>query len=362
MPSPNYGLVIALPGWAQTDVALCLDLQEVDGRLYVDIGPTAADKDTLLKFAGLPSDALVDIYLGADSVPMPDQGVFDMHHGMCVFFTPRHALPGAYFYLSDVLLSSYAWDVDAYILTGPQAPLMCLVTERGARALCFDDDASFGAAEVVARVLGIPEDQLRLQPAVPQITNAAVSGRPCRGVYGASGYVPSSEGSQDGDLVPPVIGLVDCRAMLQGWDLVATPTGRLPLSDLQEVLSTFTPPYWELYLERALGQADLLQYAPGNVIFASYIPTRWDGAVPDTDVEAEEADSEGFGGDPADVPEVSQAESDADMSDRDNAVEHAPRGTISGPAVVLRIEQRSLRNAERTRHQTLLVLDGRARP
>ena len=310
MPSPSYGLVIALPGWAQTDTALCLDLQEIDGRLYVDLGPTAADRTTLLQFAGLPSDAQVDIYLGAESVPMPDQGVFDMHHGMCIFYTPRHALPGAYFYLADVLLSSYAWDEDAYIPTGPQAPIMCLVTEKGARALCFDDEETFGATEVIARVLGLPEDQLHLQPAVPPVADAAISGRPCRGVYGASGLVPQDAEAPDQDLVVPVIGMLDCRAMLQGWDLVATTAGHFPLSAVHEALDTFTPPYWELYLERAFGQADLLQYAPGSVIFASYVPKRSAGAFPVLNITSEGGDSDSQAEDPDNARDLPPAEPD----------------------------------------------------
>ena len=62
MPSSEFGLVIALPGWATEDVCLCFDLTLVDGRLYADVGPRAAEKTTLLSLVGLTEGAQVDIY------------------------------------------------------------------------------------------------------------------------------------------------------------------------------------------------------------------------------------------------------------------------------------------------------------
>ena len=303
MPSPNYGLVIALPAWALTDVGLCIDLQDVDGRLYVDLGPTAADKATLLKFVGLPVDAHIDIYLGAESVPMPDNEVRDLHHGMCIFFVPRHSLPGAYYYLADVLLSSYVWDTDAFIPMGPHEPIMCVVTDKGAKAICFDDETTFGDTGVLARALGIPESRLCLQPAIPAITDAAIKGRSCRGVYGVSDLVPRDQNLPTQDLVMPTLGLIDCRAMLQDWDLLATPDGRLPFADICTVLETFTPPHWELHLERATTLGSQLQYTPGRVIFASYVPLRAQPVVLEPATDEESDDSEERTDDPEDSPE-----------------------------------------------------------
>ena len=303
MPSPNYGLVVALPAWALTDAGLCIDLQDVDGRLYVDLGPTAADKATLLQFVGLPVDAHIDIYLGAESVPMPDNEVRDLHHGMCLFFVPRHSLPGAYYYLADVLLSSYAWDTDAFIPMGPQEPIMCVVTDKGAKAICFDDETTFGDAGVLARALGIPESRLCLQPAIPAITDAAIKGRSCRGVYGVSDLVPRDQNLPTQDLVMPTLGLIDCRAMLQDWDLLATPDGHLPFADICTVLETFTPPHWELHLERATTLGSQLQYTPGRVIFASYVPLRAQPVVLEPVTDEEWDDSEEHTDDPEDSPE-----------------------------------------------------------
>ena len=288
MPSPNYGLVIAMPAWAHMDVGLCMDLQDIDGRLYVELGPTVADKATLLKLVGLPEEAPIDIYLGAESVPLPDHEARDLYHGMSVFFVPRHALPGPYYNLVDVLLSSYAWDEDAYTPPGPDAPLMCIVTDSGPRTICFDDEAAYGDTGILARALGMPAEQLCVQPAVPAIVDVAIKGRPCRGVCGVSALVPSDPDSPIQDLVPPVLGLIDCRALLQGWDLLISTEGRLPFSDLNLILETFTPPHWELYLERATPLYGQLRYAPGHVVFASYVPLR----APAPAVELEQAAAE----------------------------------------------------------------------
>ena len=103
MPTATYGLAIAMPYWALSDISLCFDLQEIDGRLYTDVGPTAADHPTLLRLAGLPEDAPIDIYLGANVAPLLPGELADLYQGLCVFYTPRHALPGAYYYLVVLL-------------------------------------------------------------------------------------------------------------------------------------------------------------------------------------------------------------------------------------------------------------------
>ena len=275
MPSPNYAVVLAMPSWAHTDVCLCFDLQEIDGRLYADIGPTAADRETLLKLVGLQVDAQVDVYLGASPEPLQAHEVVDLFHGNSIFFLPRHELPGAYYYLEDVLLSAYAWDDEPDFPQGPDDPVLCVVTENGPRLVDLPDlpdPDTFVSPDVLARMLGIPARRLCLQSAVPPITDAAMLGRACRGVYGASDYVLQLPGTPHQAEVPPKLALVDCRGLLQGWDLIASPSGRLPFAVFYSNLDTFTPPGWELYLERAIRQENILQYYEGAVIYASYVP------------------------------------------------------------------------------------------
>ena len=169
MPTPNYAVVLAMPAWATTDVCLCFDLQEVDGRLYADIGPTSATRAVLLQLVGLTEEAQVDVYLGASAVPIQDTETVDLLHGHSLFFTPRHELPGAYYYLEDVLLSSYAWDGDVVLPGTAEDPVLCVVTETGPRLVDFPDEASIGSPDILSRALGIPANRLCLQPAVPRV-------------------------------------------------------------------------------------------------------------------------------------------------------------------------------------------------
>ncbi|CAE7343995.1 unnamed protein product [Symbiodinium sp. CCMP2592] len=339
MPSPNYGIVAALPSWTTSDVCLCLDLQEVDGRLYTDLGPTAASHEVLLRLVGLPENAPVDVYLGASAVPIQATETVELDNGCTLFFTPQFALPGAYFFLEDILLSSHGWHEDAFIPQGPDDPVLCVVTDRGPQLVSFPDEASFGEAGTIARMLELPEEQLVLQPAVPPVRDAAMKGRRCRGVFGASGWVPRDEARSALELVPPVLGLVDCRALLQGWDLISSPQGRFPFADFYDVLATFTPPHWELYLERAIQQEHMLQYFPGAVIYASYMPLRTvdpatssgedvahDMHVSDRDDNSSAHDeSQPEPGVTARARSESASDTDADMSDAGLASRHSPR-------------------------------------
>ena len=87
-PAQSYGLVMALPVWAEDEVFVCLDLLDVDYRLYVESAPTSADKARLLRLAGLPEQAPVDVYIGESAVPLQPAEEAALFQGLCFLHAP----------------------------------------------------------------------------------------------------------------------------------------------------------------------------------------------------------------------------------------------------------------------------------
>ena len=284
-PAQSYGLVMALPVWAEDEVFVCLDLLDVDYRLYVESAPTSADKARLLRLAGLPEQAPVDVYIGESAVPLQPAEEAALFQGLCVFFTPQHDLPGPFFWLEETLLSSDPWEVHPDIPTGVDMASLCGVAESGHREVSFADGASFADTAILARAFRIAEHQLCLQPTIPQVRDVAEHGRRCRGVYAVSGMV-LSDSAAPVSVSAPVLGVIDCRGLLQGWHLLQSATGETSYAEVVDLLSTFAPPGWRLYLEGMTIDGDVLRYAPGAIAFASYLPASAPGAPPDAHSEA----------------------------------------------------------------------------
>ena len=294
MPSQAFGLVIALPWWS-ADVCLCLDLTAVDGRLYADVGPVTADKATLLRFVGLQPDSWVDIYLGSSAAPLPDDEIAVLLHGTCIFFVPRHELPGPYFHLEEVLLSSRSWAANPEIPSLQEEGFICVVTVGANTGVDFLPEEPFADTRKLSRIFGIAEDDLILQPAVPPVTDMAIRGRHCQGVYAISGLLPEDDADISSSALAPLLGLVDRRALLQGWDLLSSHTGRISYTQFREGLETFMPPSCMVHLEKCVHMEDVLVFEPGSVIFASYVPVRPVDAVqqegPAADREASDSEA-----------------------------------------------------------------------
>eukprot|EP00439_Symbiodinium_sp_Y106_P039769 s602_g4.t2 len=321
----SYGLVLALPAWAEEEVFICLDLLDIDNRLYVESAPSVADRPRLLRLAGLPEQAPIDIYIGESAVPMQMTEEAELFQGLCVFFTPQHDLPGPFFRLAETLLSSDSWEALPDVPTGLDTASMCGVGETGHREVCFDGGAAFADTSVLARAFQISVHLLRLQPVIPQLRDVAEHGRICRGVYAISS-APSSDQSTPGVDGEPVLGVVDCRGLLQGWHLLHSETGEVPYGELADLLSTFAPPGWRLYLEGATVVDDALRYDPGSVIYASYLPVAAQPVLAGTPLE--EADSEAL-------------EDDAVISDVDMPLSSAGPRPSSAPELDIRDRSRS---------------------
>ena len=289
-PQEHYGLLLALPGWAGMECIACHDLTAIDGRLYAGCVPTSASHDALLRLVDLPADADVDIYVGSDAAPVPPHGEVALWLGVCLFYVPRAELIGPYFWLPRILLSAATWDPVPALPYGPELPYLCAVGDNGHKGIRLPDGVPLDDNSILGGCFDLAIDTLIIQPAVPPVTGVLVTGFPCQAVYCVSGPEDLAAAERIEYLV---LSVVDCRPILQGWHLLGTSQGLVDRASLVDFLSTFAPPGWRLYLERAEGTTPSFRVTPGLVLIASYVPDFGPGAALDelTPVE-EQTDSE----------------------------------------------------------------------
>ncbi|CAE7285354.1 unnamed protein product, partial [Symbiodinium necroappetens] len=270
-PSQGYGVLIALPGWATPEVVICFSLLDVDERLFAASVPAVASRERLLAIADLSPPDLYDVYLEGSPTPMQVGEEAPMALGLCVFCMNRHELPGPYFHLPETLLTSMVWDDNPALPYGPDDGHMCYVGECSMRRVPLPADMPLPDNSQVAAAFGIQLSSMLVQPASPITRDVTMEGYYCYNVCAA--YCPAAGETSDRSCII----LVDCRAMLQGWQLVFCPEGMLTRAQLVEDLSTFAPAGWEVHLEGLAGADDIYDVTPGQVVYASYvlIPHHW---------------------------------------------------------------------------------------
>ena len=288
-PAQGYGVLLALPAWPSPEVFICFSLLDIDDRLFVASAPLVASRERLLELAELEPAELYDVYVGGSPTPMVEAEEVDLVRGMCIFCYSRHVLPGPYFHLTESLLSSAAWERDPSLPYGPADGFMCLVGEFAQRRVPLAEDASFPDSFEIAAALGLHPERLVVQPAYPVTQDAALNGFYCYNVCAALDLL-----EHDAEEGPPCIVLIDCRALLQGWQMVSCPASVLSRTQLIEDLSTFVPPGWSVHLEGIPASSGIYEVPPGKVIYASYVPDThpWQGTAP-AEVTGEETEGEG---------------------------------------------------------------------
>ena len=266
-PVQGFGALLALPAWTSPEVFICFSLLDIDDRLFAAPVPAVVSRERLLEIAVLTPAEQFDVYVGGSPTPMLEGQEVGMMRGMCVLFFHRHVLPGPYFNLTESLLSSTVWESEPSIPFGPSDGHMCFVGEFALRRLPLAEDTSFPDAALVADAMGLNPSTMLVQPALPATRDVAIDGFYCYNVCAALDPADQIEPSDN----PTCVVLVDCRALLQGWQMVSSPAAILSRRQLLEDLETFAPPGWSVHLEGVPSDCDLCDVTPGQVLYASYV-------------------------------------------------------------------------------------------
>ena len=255
-PLPGAAVFVAMPPWESVKALCCLDLMRVDGRLFSLELPPYVTRAYLLHRVSLSADAPVTVYVGAAPVELALEASVHLSSGDTVRFLPESVVPRDLPLLAHLLVGLGDWleHVQLPEVIGP--PAFCLVRYDEATIFHSDRSRPTQYRHQIAQLVGAPLSELVLQPACPRAADAAIDGYPCLSVI-AVACAPASE--------DPVLVLLDCRSILQGWIAVAVPTGFLRIHEVLARLSVVAPPGHELCLQEAPWDVVHSRVTPGSV-------------------------------------------------------------------------------------------------
>ena len=256
----DLAICIATPSWLEHANFICLDLLEVDGRLFAASSPPRMQLQDLLALAALPADAPVDVFVGPESLPLQPGIDTNVTPGITITFVPEGGHPMHNLSIHEMLLDHRYWSADAVLPEPVQPGSYCLVREHGHALRIAAEAGSTSLRLHVAAALDLDVTTMRLFPAMPRPGNVELNGYYCHAVIAAVAGV--ADGQHD------VYVVVDCRSLLLGWRAVAAPAGWLDVPALSRQLAARTRVVVDVtFLEIPLG-TNLFQVTAGQVLTA----------------------------------------------------------------------------------------------
>ncbi|CAE7487959.1 HBS1L, partial [Symbiodinium microadriaticum] len=269
-PDPGWGLLLALPTWPRSQVAVCIDTSLFDGRVFATTAPREADFQTVCDLAGLGHHAEVDIYPSSSPYPLlPDEDCV-LRDGMCLTFLRRGAVRYGPFSLPTMLESHLSWEHspvlprdnlgNGYCVAGPRGQILCRLHPE--RAFYYRSD--------IALLTDLHPFRTVVTPAAPQPTDVCVDGWECQTVVAATDR--DDQVSWDGTVTPAIVGLFDCRPLLLGWLPISSKEAWIDLLPIKEALSRSAPPGWQVVFPGVPMHWTWICFATGQVIMAAMEP------------------------------------------------------------------------------------------
>ncbi|CAE7197313.1 unnamed protein product [Symbiodinium sp. CCMP2592] len=179
---------------------------------------------------------------------------------------PSIARPRPGFTLEQLLGSPHAWSEEPPFPAGPAGQHFCCVCDGNARLVTVTQAVESLIIQAASRATWLDRDVFGYQIPDPSVRDAAIRGCLCQDVR----ILHAWEAGEDARNT--VLGIVDCRAMLQGWSVVATVGGRVRHADLVAEIGHFTPDGWQVQLDDITMDGEWIQIFPGGVIVASFVP------------------------------------------------------------------------------------------
>ena len=322
-PDPRQAYVLATPAWARESEIVCCDLTMFDGRIFAAALPPEADRATLLNAAGLSSASDVEIHVPGVGVVADYGMLLRLRSGMCVSFVEQGQHLGQYVTLDEMLRTHLAWGPPQY--PGHEdEDRFCLVADGFYRDFLLQPArAPFYRADIAAR-FGLSPTTLQLCPAQPRIQDVQIYGRRCRTVAAVGTSLTPHDPDHD------IVGILDCRPILEGWHRVATNGGCLDIGALRRVFSQNAPEGFSVCFSGCRQHWTWLWIQPGQVIRVNFRPLAAaelgpnDGEDPGTHDQV--GNSQAYDIQDTDVPQGRDSEDRPTRGD----VEHTPAPPTTG--------------------------------
>ena len=215
-PDARWAVVLAAPAWGSHCCVVCLDLWDIDGRVFSVTLPARASHAELLAAAALPVAVAAAIYVANAPFPVQAGDVLDVVDGITFTFLPEDRQQPVLFSLGGMLESHLPWAVGPAFPVALLGDWYCLCSQQGVSLFELRPEGAFSYRRDIALASGIAPSSLSMTPGQPRPVNAAVHGFPCRTVIGVSGIVGAcvETASANG------LCLLDCRELLLSWKLL----------------------------------------------------------------------------------------------------------------------------------------------
>ncbi|CAE7727756.1 unnamed protein product [Symbiodinium sp. CCMP2592] len=271
-PFCHFATVIALPLWCRQESVVCLDLTDIDGRIFAKSVPRQVDKATLCELAGLQLQDHFNIYAFGHPQPLGPQEILEVEEAGCIFFTYTWQ-PGRIGHMLPVMLRSPAgWEISPRIPSPAPARRFCFVLEEGQRLLKWPKTRGKTHQEVLAQEYHLDPANVTVQASRPPLEDTALNGWPCVTVAAVTVEI-STIPVPPGRPVPPMCAfIIDARPLLRGFLLKHALRNRASHSTLVQELSTFLPEGHQVQLDGAFMDGEDFIINPGTVIVAQYVP------------------------------------------------------------------------------------------
>ncbi|CAE7843562.1 unnamed protein product, partial [Symbiodinium necroappetens] len=257
-PASQWGLLVATPLWSPHERLLILDARAYNGALFAVQSPIFADRDAVLRLAGIPPENFVQVYSAMDRLFLVSGHEVRIFPGLCLHIT-RTGEPVQAYFLEEMLHDNTVWR-DGPDLPVPRTTCYCCVSVRGHFLYATDPSQPWAMRSEIANAAGLSPRDMQITPSDPQIVDCEVYGIACRTVLAA---LPQA-GHRFGVLV-------DCRPLLQGW-LVLCSSGVVTFPELEQDIGTFVPPHWELHVHPEPLPDGRILVRPGQILIAMYRP------------------------------------------------------------------------------------------
>ena len=259
-PQPIAGVCVLLagPAWLGTAVIACIDLTEVDGRVFSLRLPDYINRQNALMFADLPPSSDYWVFVGDSLEPMPEGVPTHLFPGVAIRFVMPGADPAEKDDLGQMLLQGEGWRAD-WDAAGPITPgCYCLALRYGCRVFFADDVSPWNYRRRLAESIASTPQCTRIFPAEPRAMNTEIDGYKCRTVLAV---VPSSF----------MLEVGACRRLLQGWMCFRATEHSILADSVLDMLNEEAPPGWTAEVDGVSVGYLRLEVAPGSVLVATYI-------------------------------------------------------------------------------------------
>ena len=297
-PQVSHALCIATPSWETQGPIVVLDSRNINGRLFALQVGSRVDRAGLLIAAQLDSVEDIDVYIGSQPWPIPDNHFVTLFYDELVLLAQANAPHHTVASLQDMLNDEEGWISDfdpASQLSPGYNSTVWLLGNEGNRPFELQPHRRGQLRADIARLLNLSARELVLQPAHLTVPDYAYRGVAARTLLAALCRTDFADPASN-----PVICFIDARPIMLTITWRVCPNGVLDTQSIVEVYAGWCPPGLTLCILRHdhtyLPIGGRVVVEAGEVLTILFLPPLTQADAPDApsspgDDDAEDPDT-----------------------------------------------------------------------